>query len=54
MFGDMFIESQDVDTSLLDLDTLPWFEALPLDGGLPDLEGFEGMGGVGDDTHSGA
>lgn len=28
---EMLIESQDVDTSLLGLDTLPWFDALPGD-----------------------
>jgi len=29
-FGDMLIESQDIQTSLLGLDTLPWFEMEPL------------------------
>ncbi|KAF1347555.1 fungal-specific transcription factor domain-containing protein [Delphinella strobiligena] len=50
LFGDMLIESQDVDTSLLGLDTMPWFEALP---SLADfgIEGFEtGDTGAGDEV----
>lgn len=49
LFGDMLIESQDIDTSLLGLDTMPWFESLP---SMADfgIEGFEtGDAGAGEE-----
>lgn len=46
LFGDMLIESQDVDTSLLGLDTLPWFDTLP--GDLGDFDMPSGGGVVAD------
>lgn len=47
-FGDMMIESQDVDTSMLGLDMMPWFDSYPHEySGLFDPHGQAGAGDPG-------
>lgn len=50
-FGDMMIESQDVDMSMLGLDMMPWFDA-PYGSG-PDMMGLFDTN-VGGDSITGA
>lgn len=49
-FGDMMIESQDVDMSMLGLDMMPWFDSYPTHE-MIDMFGGAASGG---DTHGGA
>ncbi|KAK5128872.1 hypothetical protein LTR85_000205 [Meristemomyces frigidus] len=53
-FGDMMIESQDVDMSMLGLDMMPWFDSYPTHEAFEMFDPGGGGAGAGGDALSGA